>query len=94
MQQAAETLNISSMVVCQLIAEKVLPAKQIVRFAALMIERHHLRLPSVRKAIRIVHSGRRSRITSDHAHEASETFSLNGRVVGVTLINFPQGHVA
>jgi DNA invertase Pin-like site-specific DNA recombinase len=70
MQQAAEALNVSSMVVRRLIAEKVLPAKQIVKFAPWMIERHHLQLPSVRKAIRIVLSGRRvSRITSNHEQE-------------------------
>ena len=71
MQQAADALNVSNMVVRRLIAEKVLPAKQIVKFAPWMIERHHLQSPSVRKAIRIVHSGRRvSRITSNHGQEA------------------------
>jgi hypothetical protein len=71
MQQAADALKVSSMVVRRLIAEKVLPAKQIVKFAPWMIERPHLQLPSVRKAIRIVHSGRRvSRITSNHGQEA------------------------
>jgi hypothetical protein len=60
MEQAAEALQVSSMVVRRLIAEKVLPAKQIVKFAPWMIERLHLELPAVRKAIRIVHSGRRS----------------------------------
>jgi len=71
MQQAAEALNVSNMVVRRLIAEKVLPAKQIVKFAPWMIERHHLQLQSVRKAIRIVHSGRRAaRITSNHGQEA------------------------
>jgi hypothetical protein len=62
--------NGRSMVVRRLIAEKVLPAKQIVKFAPWMIDRHHLQLPAVRKAIRIVHSGRRvSRITSNCAQE-------------------------
>jgi hypothetical protein len=70
MQQAAEALNISSMVVRRLIAEKVLPAKQIVKFAPWMIERHHLQLPSVRKAIRIVRSGRRVfRVGAMHAQD-------------------------
>jgi hypothetical protein len=71
MEQAAEALNISSMVVRRLIAQKVLPAKQIVKFAPWMIERHHLQLSSVRKAIRIVHSGRRaSRVEAMHTQDA------------------------
>jgi isopentenyldiphosphate isomerase len=39
---------------------KILPAKQIVKFAPWMIERPHLDLPSVRKEIRRVHDGRRT----------------------------------
>jgi hypothetical protein len=71
MQQAAEALNVSNMVVRRLIADKVLPAKQIVKFAPWMIERHCLELPAVRKAIHIVHSGRHaSRIASNHAQVA------------------------
>jgi hypothetical protein len=42
------------MVVRRLIAQKSLPAKQIVKFAPWMIERSHLDLPSVRKQIRRV----------------------------------------
>ena len=60
MQQAAAALGVSEMVVRRLIAHKILPAKQIVKFAPWMIERLHLELPAVRKAIRIVHTGRRS----------------------------------
>jgi hypothetical protein len=60
MQQAAATLRISEMVVRRLIAQKCLPAKQIVKFAPWMIERSHLNLPSVRKEIRRVHEGRRT----------------------------------
>jgi hypothetical protein len=59
MQQAAATLRVSEMVVRRLIAQKSLPAKQIVKFAPWMIERSHLDLPSVRKEIRRVHEGRR-----------------------------------
>ena len=59
MQQAAATLRVSEMVVSRLIAQKSLPAKQIVKFAPWMIERSHLDLPSVRKEIRRVHEGRR-----------------------------------
>jgi hypothetical protein len=60
MQQAADALHVSSMVVRRLIAEKVLPAKQVVKFAPWMIERCHLELAVVRKATRIVYSGHRS----------------------------------
>jgi hypothetical protein len=60
MQQAADALQVSSMVVRRLIAQQVLPAKQIVKFAPWVIERLHLELPAVRKAIRIVHTGRRA----------------------------------
>lgn len=59
MQQAAATLRVSEMVVRRLIAQKILPAKQIVKFAPWMIERIHLELPAVRKEIRRVHEGRR-----------------------------------
>lgn len=59
MQQAAAALDVSEMVVRRLIAQKILPAKQIVKFAPWMIERVHLELPAVRKEIRRVHVGRR-----------------------------------
>jgi ParB-like chromosome segregation protein Spo0J len=38
---------------------KTLPARQIIRFAPWMIERSHLDLPAVHRAIRLVHRGRR-----------------------------------
>jgi hypothetical protein len=60
MQQSAATLRVSEMVVRRLIAHKILPAKQIVKFAPWMIERSHLDLPSIRKEIRRVHEGRRT----------------------------------
>jgi hypothetical protein len=60
MQQAADALRVSEMVVRRLIAQKTLPAKQIVKFAPWMIERPHLDLPAVRKEIRRVHQGRRT----------------------------------
>ena len=59
MQQAADALRVSEMVVRRLIAQKTLPAKQIVKFAPWIIERADLALPSVRKEIRRVHEGRR-----------------------------------
>jgi hypothetical protein len=59
MQQGAEALGVSEMVVRRLIAQKILPAKQIVKFAPWMIERTHLQLLAVRKQIRRVHEGRR-----------------------------------
>src|ERR1700723_4461508 len=58
MQQGAAALGVSEMVVRRLIAQKILPAKQIVKFAPWMIERTHLQLPAVRKQIRRVHEGR------------------------------------
>ena len=71
MEQAAEALQVSSMAVPRLIAEKALPAKQIVKFAPWMIERLHLELPAVRKAIRIVHSGRRSFKVASNSDQAA-----------------------
>ncbi len=59
MQQAAAALRVSEMVIRRLIAQRILPAKQIVKFAPWMIERTHLELPAVRKQIRRVHEGRR-----------------------------------
>ena len=56
MQQAAATLHVSEMVVRRLVAQKTLPAKQVVRFAPWMIERTQLELPAVRKEIRRVHN--------------------------------------
>ncbi|WP_130423992.1 hypothetical protein [Edaphobacter modestus] len=71
MQQAADALQVSSMVVRRLIAQKVLPAKQFIKFAPWVIERLHLELPAVRKAIRIVRTGRRSpSVASNHAQNA------------------------
>jgi hypothetical protein len=60
MQQAAETLGISDASVRQLIEQKTLPAKQVVKFAPWMIERAHLILPAVHRAVRLIHTGRRS----------------------------------
>jgi hypothetical protein len=60
MQQAAETLEISDASVRQLIEQKTLPAKQVVKFAPWMIERAHLTLPAVHRAVRLIHTGRRS----------------------------------
>jgi hypothetical protein len=57
MQQAAAELRVSEMVVRRLIAQRILPAKRIVKFAPWMIERTHLELPAVRKEIRRVHMG-------------------------------------
>ena len=68
MQQAAVALSVSDAVIRRLVMQKTLPAKQIVKFAPWMIERTHLDLPAVHRAIRLVHTGRRdpSRM-SNHA---------------------------
>jgi hypothetical protein len=68
MQQAAVALQVSDAVIRRLVMQKTLPAKQIVKFAPWMIERAHLGLPVVHRAIRLVHTGRRdpSRM-SNHA---------------------------
>jgi hypothetical protein len=60
MQQAAQILGVSEMVVRRLISEKTLPARQIVKFAPWTITRTDLDLPAVRRRIRLVHTGRRS----------------------------------
>jgi len=59
MQQAADALQVSTMVIRRLAEQKILPARQIVKFAPWMIERAHLELPAVRRAVRMVHSARR-----------------------------------
>ena len=59
MQQAAVALCVSDAVIRRLVMQKTLPAKQIVKFAPWMIERAHLDLPAVRRAVRLVHAGRR-----------------------------------
>jgi DNA invertase Pin-like site-specific DNA recombinase len=59
MQQAAAALKVSDAVVRRLVAQKTLPAKQTVKFSPWMIEREHLDLPAVHRAVRLVHSGRR-----------------------------------
>lgn len=60
MQQAAAALSVSDAVVRRLVMQKTLPAKQIVKFAPWMIERAHLELPAVHRAVRLVHTGKRS----------------------------------
>lgn len=52
-------LQVSDAVVLRLEIQKTLPARQIVKFAPGMIERAHLDLPAVHRAIRLVHAGRR-----------------------------------
>jgi hypothetical protein len=59
MQQAASALGVSDAVVRRLVAQKTLPAKQIVKFSPWMIELEHLELPAVHRAIGLVHTGRR-----------------------------------
>jgi len=59
MQQAGSALQVSDAVLRRLVMQKTLPARQIVRFAPWMIERAHLDLPAVHRAIRLVHTGRR-----------------------------------
>jgi len=67
MKQAATELKVSDAVVRRLVVQKTLPAKQIVKFSPWMIEREHLSLPAVHRAVRLVHTGRRdrSRMTND-----------------------------
>jgi hypothetical protein len=67
MKQAATELKVSDAVVRRLVVQKTLPAKQIVKFSPWMIEREHLNLPAVYRAVRLVHTGRRdqSRMTND-----------------------------
>jgi DNA invertase Pin-like site-specific DNA recombinase len=60
MSQAALHFKVSLMVVRRMIAQKILPARQVVKCAPWIIERVHLELPAVQKEIRRVHEGRRS----------------------------------
>lgn len=60
MQQAALALKVSEAVVRRLVDQKTLPAKQVVKFAPWIIERAHLALPAVHRAVRLIHTGRRS----------------------------------
>jgi hypothetical protein len=59
MQQAAEALQVSDAVIRRLVMQKTLPAKQVIKFAPWMIERAHLDLPAVHRAVRLVHTGKR-----------------------------------
>ena len=68
MTQASEELKVSSMVVRRLIAQKLLPARQVVKYAPWVIERKDLDLPVVRKVIWMVHEGLRgSTVPEDQA---------------------------
>lgn len=60
MQQAAVALSVSDAVIRRLVMQKALPARQIVKFALWMIERIHLDLPAVHRAVRLIHTGERS----------------------------------
>jgi hypothetical protein len=60
MQQAADALLVSEMVVPRLIAQKIVPGKQIIKFTPWMIERTALKRSAVRKEIRGAHDGRRA----------------------------------
>jgi len=51
LQQAANALHVSEMVVRKLIAQNTLPAEQIVKFAPRKIERTHLDLPCVNRFV-------------------------------------------
>ena len=67
MRQAASMLRVSEAVVRRLIAQKTLPAKQIVKFAPWVIEKTDLDLPAVHRAIRLVHTGRRDPVRLTNA---------------------------
>jgi hypothetical protein len=71
MTQASEELKVSSRVVRRLIAQKILPARQVVKYAPWVIERKDLDLPVVRKAIWLVHEGLREALVPA---EQSELF--------------------
>jgi len=60
MTQTAEHFRVSPMVIRRLIAQKLLPARQIVKHAPWVIERKDLDLVVVRKAIWFVHEGFRN----------------------------------
>jgi hypothetical protein len=60
MQQAASALQVSDAVVRMLVMQKILPARQILKFAPWMIERVHLDLPAVHRAVGLVHRGHRT----------------------------------
>ena len=60
MEQAAKELNVSSMVVRRLLKQKLLPGRQVVKYAPWVIDRKDLKLTAVHRAVRLVHEGRRS----------------------------------
>ena len=80
MQQVADALRVSEMVVRRLIAQKTLPAKQIVKFAPWTIERAHLALPSVRREIRQVHEGHRLPSISHNNNQQRGLFKNSGEM--------------
>lgn len=67
------------MVVRRLIAQQILPAKQIVKFAPWIIEAD-LELPSVRKEIRRVHEGRRLASIVHNNNEQHRLFKDAGEI--------------
>jgi DNA invertase Pin-like site-specific DNA recombinase len=79
MQQASVALGVSAAVVRRLVVQETLPAKQIVKFAPWTIERASLDLPVVRRAVRLIHAGRR--VLSRKSNEAQTSmFSQSGEV--------------
>lgn len=60
LSQTAQELGVSSHMVRNLIRKKILPAKQVVRYAPWVIEREDLALPAVRSAVQAVRSGLRA----------------------------------
>jgi DNA invertase Pin-like site-specific DNA recombinase len=69
LQQAAELLGVSHTVVRRLLKLGQLPAKQVVKYAPWIIERHDLDLPDVQRTAHAVRTGHRSPSTDPHQRE-------------------------
>jgi len=66
MTDAAEQMKVSQMVIRRLIKQEILPARQVIKHAPWVIERKDLELPSVKKAIWLVHEGIRHSGSSEN----------------------------
>jgi hypothetical protein len=68
-EQTAKALEVSHTVIRRLIAERTLPATQVVPRAPRIIARESLSLPDVQAAVDAVHQGRQLRKTTPGQHE-------------------------
>lgn len=59
LEEAARVMKVSTTTVLSFIRKRILPGRQVVKFAPWVIERTALNLPEVQTAVNAIHSGRR-----------------------------------